>query len=69
MQNGDEALPSIFLVGRVHLVKMLIILEPHGIFGSNFAYIFILNIDQPLVCKMVMRLCRALFWLVEVFNF
>ena len=27
-------------VGLGQLVKMLIILEPHGIFGSNFAYLF-----------------------------
>ena len=33
MQNGDEALPSISPAGRrSHLVKMLITLEPNGIF-------------------------------------
>ena len=42
MQKGDEASPSIILAGRVLLVKMIITLEPHGIFGSNFVYLFIL---------------------------
>ena len=32
MQNGDEGLPSIISVGRGILVKMLILLEPRGIF-------------------------------------
>ena len=36
MQKSDEASPSIILAGRAILVKMLITLEPHGIFGSNF---------------------------------
>ena len=36
MHKGDEPLPSIILAGRAILVKMLITLEPHGIFGSNF---------------------------------
>ena len=36
MQKGDEASPSIILAGRALLVKMLINLEPHGIFGSDF---------------------------------
>ena len=36
MQNGDEASPSIILAGQALIVKMLITLEPHGIFGSNF---------------------------------
>ena len=39
MQKGDEASPSIILAGRALLVKMLITLELHGIFGSNFAYL------------------------------
>ena len=39
MQNGDGALPSIILAGRALLVKMLIILEPHDIFASNFVYL------------------------------
>ena len=36
MQKGDEASPGITLAGKALLVKMLITLEPHGIFGSNF---------------------------------
>ena len=42
MQNGDEASPSIILAGRALLVKMLITLEPHGIFGSKFVYYYII---------------------------
>ena len=41
MQNGDEDSPSIILAGRALLVKMLITIEPHGIFGSNFVYIYV----------------------------
>ena len=40
MQNGDEALPSIILAGRALLVTMLITLELHGIFSSNFACLY-----------------------------
>ena len=47
----DEAL--LCITGRGQLVKMLITLEPNGILGSNFAYLFIFNIVQPLVCKSV----------------
>ena len=47
MGNGDEASPSIILAGLALLVKMLIILEPCGSFGSNFLMYF--NIVQPLV--------------------
>ena len=42
MQNGDEASASIKLAGRALLVKMLITLEPRGVFGSNFAYLKVL---------------------------
>ena len=42
MQKGDESSPSIILAGRALSVKMLITLEPHGIFGSNFVYLYIL---------------------------
>ena len=38
----DNALQSISQAGRGQLVKMLITFEPHGIFESNFAYLFIL---------------------------
>ena len=41
MQNGDEASPSIILAGRSLLVKMLITLEPRGIFSSIlYTYVF-----------------------------
>ena len=33
----DEGLQSIISLGSGQLVNMLITLEPHGIFGSNFA--------------------------------
>ena len=39
----DEGLLSTFSAGCGLLVKMLITLEPHGIFGSHFAYLFILT--------------------------
>ena len=39
MKKGDEALESIILAGRALLVKMLITLEPHRIFGSNFVHL------------------------------
>ena len=42
MQNGDEASPSIILAGRAVLEKILITLEQHGIFGSNFVYYYII---------------------------
>ena len=32
MQNSGEVSPSSHLAGRVQLVKLLITLEPHGIF-------------------------------------
>ena len=43
MKKCDEASPSIILVGQALFVKMLITLEPDGIFGSNFVYLCILN--------------------------
>ena len=46
MQNGDEASPSIILAGWALLVKMLITLEPHGIFASNFVYLCILTLSS-----------------------
>ena len=48
-----------FTAGCDQLVKMLITLEPHGIFGSKCAYLF--NIVQPLGGNPVKRLCRASF--------
>ena len=52
----DVALLSISLAGRGHLVKMLLSLEPHGIFGSNFAYLFILTVSSHCYAKTVTRL-------------
>ena len=43
MQKGDEASPSIILAGLALVVKLLINLEPDGIFGSNFVYLCILK--------------------------
>ena len=65
MQNGDEASPSIILAGRALLMKMLITLEPGGIFCSSILLYF--SIVQLLVCKPVTRLHRASFWPVELF--
>ena len=50
-----KALLSLSLACRDQVVKMLITLTPHGIFGSNCILIYF-NIDQPLVCEMVTRL-------------
>ena len=46
MQNGHEASTSTILAGQALLVKMLITLEPHGIFGSNFVYLCILTLSS-----------------------
>ena len=46
MQKGDKASPSIILACRALLVKMLITLEPLGIFGSNFVYLCILTLSS-----------------------
>ena len=46
MRKGDEASLRIILAGRALLVKMLITLEPHGIFGSNFVYLCILTLPS-----------------------
>ena len=43
-KKNDEASPSIILAGPALLVKMIITLEPHGIFGSNFVYLGILTL-------------------------
>ena len=49
------ALLSISPASHGQLIKMLITLEPHGIFVSNCIRVY-LNIVQPLVCKTVTRL-------------
>ena len=46
MQKGDEASPSINLARQAVLVKMLITLEPHAVFGSNFVYLCILTLSR-----------------------
>ena len=51
----DEALLSISPASHGQLLKMLIILEPHGIFGSNCILVYS-NTVQPLVCKTMTRL-------------
>ena len=61
----DEALLSISPAGSGQLVKILITLESHGIFRSNFAYLFILTLSSHLY-EMVTRLSRASFWPVDV---
>ena len=45
MKNGDEASPSIVLADRA-LLKMLITLEPRGIFGSNRVYLRFLTLSS-----------------------
>ena len=59
MQKGDEASPSIILAGQALLVKMLITLEPRGIFGSNFVYPCILTLSSHWYEKKMTRLHRA----------
>ena len=68
MQKGDEASQSIILAGQALLVKMIITLEPHGEFGSNFVYLCILTLSSHWYEKNVTRLHRASFWLVELFG-
>ena len=46
MSNDDEASSSIILAGRALLVKMLITLELHGIFASNFVFYCISTVSS-----------------------
>ena len=46
MEKCDEASPSIIFAGQVLLVKMVITLEPHGIFASNFVQLCILTLSS-----------------------
>ena len=46
MINGDEASPRIIFAGQALLVNMLITLEQHGIFGSNFVFLSILTLSS-----------------------
>ena len=55
MKKCDEVSPSIIFAGRALLVKMLITLEPDGIFGSNFVYLSILTLFSYWYEKM----CRS----------
>ena len=41
MQKGNEASSSIILAIRALLVKMIITLEPHCIFGSNWVHMYL----------------------------
>ena len=49
-------------------MKMLITLEPDGIFGSNFVYLCIFKLSSHWYEKKVKRLHRASFWPVEHFS-
>ena len=51
MQNGNEASPSNISAGQDPLVKMLIALEPHDIFWSNFAYLYISTLSRHWYAK------------------
>ena len=55
VQNGDEGLPSIILAGRGLLLKMLITLEPNGIFFIKFCVLIHFKIIGTQVCKTVTR--------------
>ena len=46
MKKCDEASPSIILADQALLIKMLITLEPHVIFGSNFVYLCIITLSS-----------------------
>ena len=46
MKKCDEASPSTILDGQALWVKMLITLEPDGIFGSKFVYSCILILSS-----------------------
>ena len=46
MNIYDEASQSIILAGQDLLMKMLITLEPGGIYGSNFVYLCILTLSK-----------------------
>ena len=43
------------------LVKMLINLEPNGIFGSNYAYLFILTLSRHMYAKRRRRFAKYYF--------
>ena len=53
-----RGLLSISPASRSQLMELLI--EPHGIFGSNFAYLFLTLSSHCMVCKTLTRLRRGL---------
>ena len=57
MQNGEEALLSIILVGGCILVKMLITVETHHLILHSYTNLNI--IKTLLVCMTVARLCQG----------
>ena len=46
MQNDDEALLSISQACHGQVLKMLLTLEPHGIFSLNFPYLYVLRLSS-----------------------
>ena len=52
MKKCDEASLSFILAGRALLVKIIITLEPDGIYGSNFIYLCILTLSSHWYDKM-----------------
>ena len=46
MKKCDKGSQSIVLAGLALLVKMLITLEPDGMFGSNFIYLCIVTLSS-----------------------
>ena len=66
MIKGDRASTSIILAGRALLVKMLITLEPRGIF--SFVCLCILTVSSYWYeNKKVTRLHRPSFWPVKLY--
>ena len=60
MQNDSESLLSIILASQDRLVKMLITLEPHGIF-ITLCILIHYNIIKKQVSKTVIRLCQDFY--------
>ena len=59
----DDALLSISPTGRDQLVKMIITLQPHCIFGSNYAYFYLFYLcpaTSAWVCKTVTTPCQPM---------
>ena len=62
MRNDDGASPSIILAGRALFEKILITLDRHGIFGSNFVYLCILKLPATGMQNGASLLPVKLFW-------